>query len=100
MHKRTKALAISKAVKDTVWARDGQQCIICGSHKAEPNAHYISRAHGGLGVEENIVTLCANCHRRYDQTSMRVPLRRVISNYLQTCYPNWREENLIYRKEM
>ena len=31
-----------------------------------PNAHYISRAHGGLGIEENIVTLCLDCHNNYD----------------------------------
>lgn len=47
MHKRTKALDIPKTVKDEVWERDGHQCIICGSPYAMPNAHYISRAHGG-----------------------------------------------------
>lgn len=31
---------------------------MCGSSYAMPNAHYIARAQGGLGIEENIVTLC------------------------------------------
>lgn len=99
MHKRTKALSISKAVKDAVWRRDHHQCVICGSPYAHPNAHYISRAQGGLGIEENIVTLCANCHRRYDQTEMRTPLRRFLGAYLASKYPDWDESNLYYRKE-
>ena len=58
MHKRTKLLDISKAVKDKVWERDGHRCILCESIFAMPNAHYISRAQGGLGIPENVVTLC------------------------------------------
>lgn len=36
--RRTKALDISKKVKDTVWERDNHRCILCGSHSAMPNA--------------------------------------------------------------
>ena len=99
MNKRTKALSITKAVKDIVWERDSHQCIICGNAYAQPNAHYISRAQGGLGIEQNIVTLCANCHRRYDQSTLRTPLRRFISAYLESCYEDWDEQSLVYRKE-
>lgn len=98
MNKRTKALAISKAVKQKVYDRDNGCCIICGRPGA-PNAHYISRAHGGLGIEENIVTLCANCHRRYDQSTERLSLGRVIADYLRGKYPDWTPTDLIYRKE-
>ena len=66
MHKRTKLLDISKAVKDKVWERDGHRCILCESIFAMPNAHYISRAQGGLGIPENVVTLCYVCHDQYD----------------------------------
>lgn len=99
MRKRTKALQISKSVKDAVWERDGHQCVLCGSHYAQPNAHYISRAQGGLGIEENIVTLCQNCHRRYDQTELRTPIRRCLCAYLKSKYPGWDESKLYYRKE-
>ena len=37
MHKRTKALAISKAVKAAVYARDGGCCVLCGSPYGIPN---------------------------------------------------------------
>ena len=51
MSKRSKACDISPKVKKKVWERDNHCCIICGSPYAMPNAHYISRAQGGLGIE-------------------------------------------------
>ena len=63
--KRAKACDISKKVKDRVWERDGGRCIICGSPYAMPNSHYIRRSQGGLGIEENIVTMCLCCHNMY-----------------------------------
>lgn len=97
MRKRTKALAIPETVNRAVWDRDGGCCIICGRQGA-PNAHYISRAQGGLGIEENIVTLCAECHEAYDQTIQRRNYRGLIRAYLEDCYPDWNEDNLIYKK--
>ena len=97
MHKRTKALSISKAVKEAVYARDSGICVVCGK-SGDPVAHYISRAQGGLGIEQNIVTLCPSCHRIYDQSPKREILRSVIRNYLKNHYQNWDERKLIYRK--
>lgn len=96
--KRTKALSIPQSVKKKVYERDNGRCIICGRSGA-PNAHYISRAHSGLGIEENIVTLCHECHRAYDQSIQRISLGRMIADYLKGVYPDWTEDNLIYRKD-
>lgn len=99
MHRRTKALAISRETKDRVWERDHGRCILCGaSYTASPSAHFISRAQSGLGVEQNIVTLCSRCHRDYDQSPARNYLRDEIRWYLQSQYPDWDESNLVYRK--
>lgn len=94
--KRTKALDISKSVKDIVWERDNHRCIVCGSTQAMPNAHYISRAKGGLGIEQNIVTLCMWCHRKYDQSLDRERIGKIIKEYLDMLYPNFTER--IYKK--
>lgn len=98
MHKRTRALDISKKVKDTVWERDGQRCILCGDPQAMPNAHYIGRSQGGLGIEQNVVTLCRQCHNDYDNSPLRPLLREEIRDYLRGQYPGWNEANLTYRK--
>ena len=39
--------------------------------EGEPNMHYISRAQGGLGIEENVVTGCQECHHEYDNGAKR-----------------------------
>ena len=96
--KRSKACDITQAVKKKVWERDKQRCIICGNSQAMPNAHFIPRSKGGLGVEENIVTLCQNCHISYDQSQKRSGYQMLIRCYLKTKYADWSEEKLIYKK--
>lgn len=97
MHKRTKALAISAEVKRRVYERDGGSCILCG-RRGDPWCHYISRAQGGLGVAHNIVTLCPDCHRAYDQGTDRDSLRAEIAEYLRAQYPDWDNTKLTYDK--
>lgn len=95
--KRTRALSISPAVREAVTERDGGMCIWCG-RPGDPVAHYISRAQGGLGIEQNILTLCPECHRRYDQSHRRGEMRAVFRQYLMEHYPGWDENELIYRR--
>ena len=106
MHKRTKALAILQSVKKAVAERDtfgGWTCCIhCGTPApsdnitAYSNAHYIPRSQGGLGVEENILTLCPNCHGLYDNSPVRAELKEEFTEYLKSKYAGWNEQNLIY----
>ena len=44
-------------MKRQVLERDGR-CVICGANDGQPVAHIVARSHGGLGIPENIVTLC------------------------------------------
>ena len=109
MKKRTKALSIPVKVKEAVARRDSFDgwpcCLLCGTpapsenQLAFSNAHFISRSHGGLGIEENILTLCWLCHQRYDNSSERSELREELRGYLKNRYPNWDEKNLIYRRD-
>lgn len=95
---RSKACDIPQSVKKKVWERDQERCIVCGNPQAMPNAHYISRAHGGLGIEQNIVTLCQNCHHNYDNTADRPIYREYIKSYLKGKYDEWDETKLTYKK--
>ena len=96
--KRAKACDISQSVKEKVWERDNYACVFCGKIYANPNAHFIARSQGGKGVERNILTLCIDCHRRYDQTTDREQMREFFRKYLQSKYADWNEDNLIYKK--
>lgn len=104
--KRAKACDITQKVKQEVWERDGGCCVYCGNnYNVMPNAHYISRAHGGLGIPQNIVTLCTNltpnqCHHKFDNGSAeeREEIGEKIREYLMDCYPDWNEEDLYYKK--
>jgi 5-methylcytosine-specific restriction endonuclease McrA len=96
--KRSRACDIKKSVKDKVWERDKNRCIICQSPFAMPNAHFIPRSKGGLGIEQNIVTLCQECHHITDQTEHRQFMLEKIERYLKSKYDDWDKEDLIYRK--
>ena len=105
---RTEALSIPRLVKNRVAHRDKVDgwpcCILCGKPApssnilAFSNAHYISRAQGGLGVEKNILTLCWDCHRKYGGPGRKI-LRPILRRYLREHYDGWTEEDLIYKKE-
>lgn len=101
MSKRTKACEISQKIKEIVWNRDSQKCICCGRWvpKTCANAHFIKRSQGGLGIEENIVTLCSECHYQEDFGLNTKLYEEYIENYLKGIYgQDWNKEKLIYRK--
>ena len=105
---RTKALEIPIKVKQAVAERDSFNdhpcCIWCGKPAplsdtlAFSNAHYIPRSDGGLGIEENILTLCPMCHELFD-TSNRANMKVFFEQHLKGRYSDWDEEKLRYKKE-
>ena len=98
--RRTKALEIPPAVKAAVWERDNERCVIC--ERWVPvffaNAHFVAKSQNGLGVEQNILTLCDDCHRTFDNTVERPILREALRRYLMSKYPDWDESKLYYKK--
>lgn len=97
MHKRTKACAISKKTKERVYKRDMGACIFCGA-PGLPEAHYIPRSHGGLGIEQNIITACRQCHHKLDNSTQRQQMLPKAAEHLRRHYPDWNEKDLIYDK--
>lgn len=54
---------------------------------------------GGMGIEENIVTLCVYCHDREDFGQDTKLYEDYIENYLKSIYgTSWSKENLVYNK--
>jgi len=104
--KRAKACAIPSDVKDRVWERDEGRCVWCrmsGKYSGwpgMPEAHFISRARGGLGIEENILTLCRPDHQLFDHGTpeTRTFMTQQFRDYLMEHYEDWDETKLIYRR--
>lgn len=107
--KRAKALQIPTRVKEAVYERDNGLCVVCGQ-RGFPDAHYIPRSKGGLGIEQNIVTLCRTCHDRfdhgdkYDMTVVGTMIRcYLMERYPEMTYPEDRYHppakcQLVYQK--
>lgn len=97
--KRTQALQINAKTRKIIHERD-KWCVCCGNPYRLEIAHFISRGSGGLGIPENLVLLCRECHREYDQSGKREQYRNYLRVYLKDQYPNWDETKLKYRKGM
>lgn len=67
--------------------------------KVVQTGHFIKRSQGGLGIPENIVTLCPECHFEDDFGQDTKLYEQKIENYLKAYYgENWNKEKLIYKK--
>lgn len=88
---------IPRKVKEKVYERDNGHCIFCGQ-VGFPNAHFIPRSHGGLGIEENIITACLECHNNMDNSDKRQIYLERAGMYLKSVYPDWNKEALVYNK--
>ena len=96
-HDRTKATSIPPEVREAVEKRDGGLCIFC-HRPGRGEGHVISRAHGGLGVERNIITICRPCHHFMDNGLSTEFYKAKAIEYLKSKYPDWNEEDLIHNK--
>jgi len=98
LKKRTKQSDIDAKTRAEVHSRDGRRCVYCGrTDKPIELAHYIGRAQGGMGIPQNLISLCMECHEEYDGKGRR-EMQGFIAGYLRAAYPEWDERNLIYRK--
>ena len=98
MHTRTKKVAIPRKIREAVEKRDKYRCIFCGSIHARGEAHIINRSQGGLGVEQNIVTVCPKCHFQMDNGQASKLFKEKAMNYVKGIYKDLDEKDLIYDK--
>jgi len=61
---RRGALAhVRRAVRDTVWRRDGGRCRACQRRRGQHVHHLRYRSHGGRWTTANCLLLCHACHQ-------------------------------------
>ncbi len=59
-----KSRHISQSIKDSVWNRDGGQCVQCGSNESLEFDHIIPFSKGGANTYRNVQLLCESCNRQ------------------------------------
>lgn len=93
--KRSLATGIPKHVRQEVLVRD-RRCVICGSmHQIEIH-HLVERSRLGMGVDNNLVSLCRQCHR--DIHNGDTGKKTFIRNYLERLYPDITDNMRKYKK--
>lgn len=108
--KQTRAKEFSPKVRKRIKERD-QICIFCkmGYHTEKVTAfsqqmasimHYIPRSAGGLGIEENGALGCLTHHDMMDNgfQGRRKEMLALYKEYMQGIYPDWNEDDLVYKK--
>ena len=108
LSKRSKACDFSPKVRKVIRERDNG-CFFCriGYHLELANhldmqvMHFVSRAHGGLGIEQNGALGCAGHHDELDNGNkgLRSEMLGMMEEYLKGIYPDWSKEDLIYQKD-
>ena len=111
MKRSTRAKEFSTKTREVIKERDKTSCIFCkmGYHmKSTTQAgylmksimHYIPRSQGGLGIEQNGAIGCQYHHELLDNGNkgLRGEMLELFKEYLQEHYPNWNEQDLIYKK--
>lgn len=93
---RSKACGISPKVRQEVLERDDHRCIICGWHDCLQIAHLIPRSLGGLGIKENLVTMCVVCHNKSHNEAPY--LEEQMRAYLEFHYPDFTDKERRYSK--
>ena len=97
MQNRTKAVAITPKTREIVEKRDNYSCIFCGK-PGRGEAHFVNRSQGGLGIEQNIITVCRYCHNQMDNGQATKLYRDKAEQYLKSKYPEWDKSALVYKK--
>lgn len=108
MSKRSNKCEFSPKARREIYERDSRFCIFCRmAYMPSPYqgtnlgvAHYISRAHGGLGIPQNGVLACQYHHNMMDNgnNDKRDEMLAMVREYLQAIYHEWDEKSLVYSK--
>lgn len=109
--KQTRAKEFSTNEREKIKERDNMCCIFCKMGyemgKIKPYdqhnlsiMHYISKAQGGLGIEQNGAIGCQYHHHMLDNgpEGNRSEMKERFKAYLKDYYTEWNEKELTYNK--
>lgn len=96
--KRSLATDFTSIVRKEVLLRDKGFCVYCGNMHNIQIHHYIERSLNGLGIKENLVCLCVECHMRLHSNDKGNVIKKTVKKYLDKLYPNFDDKDRKYDK--
>lgn len=110
--RQARAREFPPSVRAKIKKRDNGECIFCRMDyrmdreewwfemQIKQYMHYIPRAHGGLGIEQNGAVGCQYHHHMMDNGNQgnREEMLAMFRDYLKGIYPEWEEGKLVYDK--
>ena len=74
--------------RSSIYLRDGNACVYCGSTKKLTLDHVIPKSKGGLNTWKNLVTCCSPCNLKKDDkllenTNMKMRVKPYTPSYIQ-----------------
>jgi len=100
---RTKSLDVSPKVRKAVYKRDSiddyPNCVTCGNPGYHDMSHIVKRSKSGLGIPENLINQCRECHEKMESGDEGLMQRA--QEHLKHYYPGWTidSEELRYKRE-
>lgn len=73
----------NQGIKNAILERDSYCCFICGKTTRLHVHHIIPRIEGGANAPENLVTLCAGCHRSVESGRPELAIKSCVRRALQ-----------------
>ena len=111
MNKSAKKRQFDTKTRKKIRERDHGACIFCTMGYPAEGAtwfalqptdimHYVPRAQGGMGIEQNGAVGCIYHHSLMDNGSkgLRPDMLKRFESYLRNHYPGWDKADLIYDK--
>ena len=71
---------ISEKTREEVLERDSHECQVCKRKDSLHLHHLIKRKNGGSHDAENLITLCASCHRHIETGDLDHAVRKCLKN--------------------
>ena len=70
----------SEVLKEKVRKRDNNVCYVCENNKDLEVHHVLPRKLGGKNEEDNLITLCAKCHRHIETGNREYAIKKCYEN--------------------
>jgi hypothetical protein len=67
-------VSLDPAISQACYKRDGWKCRHCNDRNALHPHHFVYKSHGGTDTLDNLLTLCAQCHRAHHDGFLKIIL--------------------------